>query len=175
MAASSEFTNDYAEIVFTNWYEGGRRVSNSLIESLPLDDLERKPSKITIIGWVKDRGWVERADALDAEVSRAADNAIIDKRRKMFEEQEAVADELLKLGLDFLRSTEGAGGIKSDATAVRAIDLALTTKRSVTGAAEAYVKISKMSDDQIEAELRKLLGKPAINPDDIIDADTESK
>ncbi len=173
-----EYTNEYIEKVFSLWYEGGRKNGNEFLYSLPPDVDGRTPSKFTIIDWTKTRGWVERADGLDAEISRAADNVIIDKRKKMFEEQEAVADEILKLGLDFLRNTKEGGGIKNDATAIRAIDLALTTKRSVTGAAEAYVKISKMSDDQIEAELKKLLGKPKTDEDNIIEGtafDTESK
>lgn len=171
-----EYTNDYIEKVFTLWYEGGKNQGNEFVYSLPEDTDGRKPSKFTIIDWVNTRGWKERADAIDAEVSRAADNVIISKRQKMFEEQERVADELLQKGMEFLRNVENGGGIKNDATAIRAIDLALNTKRLVTGAAEAYVKISKMSDGELEAEIKKLLGKPKADEDSIIDGTTtESK
>lgn len=167
----TEYTNDYVELVFTKWYENGRTHGNEFINSLPPDTDGRTPSKFTIIDWVKTKGWVERADALDAELARALDTRMIDKRIKMYEEQVEVADELLKLGRDFLKEKE-LGGLKTGAEALRAIDLGLATKRISVGASEAYEKISKMSDEDISKELKKLLGSRAGNGD-ILEGDVE--
>jgi len=170
------YSDEYIEKVFYLWYENGKTTGSGLIALLPQED-GRTPSVFTIKDWVVTKGWMERADALDAELSRALDNKMIDKRIKMYEEQVEVADELLRRGREFL-ANEGA--IKTGAEALRAIDLGLATKRISVGASEAYEKISQMSDEDIDKELRKLLGKPKTNEDDIVEAtvtesDTESK
>ena len=168
----SNFQQDYIEQIFYVWFEGGRSVGNKLVSTIPTDNEGRKPSQTTIKDWVVLHGWVERADALDAEVSRSLDQLMIDKRRKMYEEAVQVANELTQKGRDFLNET----GIKTDATAVRAIELGLSTKRTSVGASEAFAKISKMSDEEVAKELEKLLGKPSTNLDDIVEGtiDTES-
>ncbi|KKQ34910.1 MAG: hypothetical protein US52_C0042G0006 [candidate division WS6 bacterium GW2011_GWA2_37_6] len=171
------YSEDYVEQIFYIWYEHGKTTGSTFSALVPTSEDGRKPSSITIKDWMTTRGWIERADALDAEVARALDNTMIDKRKKMYEEQVEVADELLKLGRDFLKKNE-FGGLKTGAEALRAIDLGLATKRISVGAPEAYDKISKMSDEQIAKELRNLLGKPKVDEDDIIEAtisDTESK
>lgn len=168
-----EYPEQYIEDVFYLWYSGGRKQGNDFINSLPDAPDGRKPSKFTIIKWTETRGWVERADALDAQLSVSLDDIILQKRKEMFEERIKVADEVLDRGLEFLRIT----GIKTDATAVRAIELALSVKRDSVGAVESYAKIAKMSDEEIQKELEALLGKPKQNLDVVIDGeiDTESK
>ena len=117
--------------------------------------------------WHKDRGWNLRADALDAEVSIEKDKLVIDRRIKMWEEQERVATQLVEKGMTYLDET----GIQNSANALRAVDLGLTTQRVSTGMAEMVTKITKMSDQQITAELQKLLGKK----EEIIDAEVEEE
>lgn len=167
-----EYTDEYIEKAFYLWYEGGRNQGNGFMHSLPKDKDGRKPSKFTIIDWVKTRGWIERADALDGEVTRALDAIVVDNavdiRKKMFEQQAQIADELIQKGLEFLNEK----GITTDASALRAIDLGLATQRVATGVAEMYVKISKMSDEEIAKELKKLIGKSPKDDDSIIDATT---
>lgn len=168
------YSDEYIEKVFYLWYENGKTTGSGLISLLQAED-GRTPSVFTIKDWVATKGWMERADALDAELSRALDGKMIDKRIKMYEEQVEIADELLKRGREFLASEIG---IRTGAEALRAIDLGLATKRVSVGASEAYEKISKMSDEDIAKELRNLLGKPKVDEDNIVDAtitDTESK
>lgn len=162
---SKEFTDNYIDQVFYSWYENDKKLGKEFILTLPDDGDNKKPTKDTIVKWVSSYGWMERADALDAEASRAIDATMIERRRKMYEEQVRVANELVKQGMEFLNEK----GITSDTSAIRAIDLGLTTQRVSTGVAEAYVKISKMSDEQLNKELQKLMG---VNPDpNVIDAD----
>lgn len=173
---SASYSDEYIETVFYLWYENGKTTGSGLSALLPTED-GRTPSLLTIKDWIATKGWMERADALDAEVARSLDSQMINKRIKMYEEQVEVADELLKRGRAFLASE---GAIKTGAEALRAIDLGLATKRISVGASEAYEKISQMSDEDIDKELRKLLGKPKTNEDDIVEAtvtesDTESK
>lgn len=160
----TEYPDSYMEMVFYAWYEGGKKVGNNFLNSLPASPGGRQPSKATVIDWINTKGWIERADALDAEASRALDSLMIDKRKKMYEEQVRVANELVEKGMEYLNEK----GIQSDASALRAIDLGLATQRVSTGMAEAYIQISKMSDDQLDKELKKLLGGGKI---DSVDAD----
>ena len=157
----TEYPEEYYEKVFYLWYKGGRKEGNAFINSLPPSHDGRKPSKFTVIDWKNTKGWVERADALDAEVSRAIDQDIVNERREMFKEQVVVANELVKLGRIYLNDEKN--GIKTDASAIRAIDLGLSTQRISTGMAEAYFKISKMTDNQLDNELKKLLGGKSDN------------
>lgn len=170
----NNYSDEFVEQVFYIWYENGRTTGSKFSSLVPHDEDNRKPSSITVNDWITTRGWIERADALDAEIARALDTKMIDKRIKMYEEQVEVADELLREGRNFLQNK----GITTDASALRAIDLALATKRISVGASEAYEKISKMGDEEITKELEKLLGQPKRNEDNIMDAvvvDTETK
>lgn len=161
-----EYTEQYIEKVFYLWYDGGRKESNAFVNLLPKNEEGITPSKFTIIKWKSTRGWVERADALDAEASRAIDNTVIAERVEMYKKQKIVADQLINKGMKFLNEK----GIQSDASAIRAIDLGFATQRVSTGIAEAYAKYAKMSDEQLSATLVKLLGK---KDDDVIDAIVE--
>ena len=160
--ASTKFTEDYIEKCFYAWYESGKRI---IIDKLPDNEDRGKPIRTTVENWITSYGWVERADALDAEASSILDKEAIEKRRLMFIEAVEVSDELIKKGRDFLTDR----GIQTSADAIRAIDLGLTTKLRSVGAAEMYDKISKMSNEQLSKELQKLIGKK----DESVDAETE--
>lgn len=162
----SDYSEEYIESVFYLWVQGGKKLGNPFLNSLPELPDKKTVSRATLNHWIESRGWKERADAIEAEASRAMDELFIDRRKKMYEEQAHVADELIKKGMEFLNAS--GKGIQTDSSAIRAIDLGLATQRSSIGMAEAYVKISKMSDDQIDREISRLLGK---SPDDAVDAE----
>jgi hypothetical protein len=171
---ASDYTDEYIDNIFYLWYENDKKAGSTLLSIIPKNDDGRKPAALTISGWIAERGWIERADVLDAELARKKDDIIINKRAEMFEKHVKIGAELIEKGLDFLKSS----GVKTDASAIRAIDLGLETERISVGLADSYAKIAKMSDEDIQKELRKLLGKPPVNEDDILDGeitDTESK
>ena len=62
--------------------------------------------------------------------------------------------------------------MENSASAIRAIDLGLTTERISTGLAEVYVKISKMSDEDLTKELKKLIGGNS-SQEETIDAEVD--
>ena len=166
---NKEFPDEYVETVFYLWYEGGRKEGTAFLNTIPVAPDGRTLKKPTLANWVRSRGWIERADALDAEASRSLDELVIERRKKMYEEQVRVADDLVKKGMEYLN--EEGKGIQSDSAAIRAIDLGLTTQRISTGMAEAYVKISKMSDEQLTQTLQKLLGTSKVENEDMVDAE----
>jgi hypothetical protein len=162
-----DFTDQYKDLVFYAWYRGGKKQGDSFVHDLQEDENGRKPAKFTVIKWIASEGWIERADALDAEVSRKQDDAIINERMEMFRKQKEVSDELVEKGLHFLNSE----GIKTDASAIRAIDLGLSTQRISTGMAEMYTKISTMPNEALTKELQRLLGKPTSKDAETLDAE----
>lgn len=159
---AKDFTEDYIDKVFYIWYRNDRRSGKSFINSLP-EENGRRPALGTLKDWIGSRGWVERADALDAEVSMKLDNEIIQERVEMFRQHREIGKELRQKGMTYLNEK----GIESDNAAIRAIDLGLATERTSVGMAAVLDKISKMSDEQLNKELAKLLGKKeeAINAD----------
>jgi len=162
---SIDYPEEYIEQIFYLYYENSRKVGDVFISKIPDTSDGKKPRKETVLNWVKTRGWVERADALDAEASMKMDEKVIQRRMAMFKKHEEVGTELMEKGLEYLKEN----GISTDAAAIRAIDLGITTRVASTGMAEVFIKISKMPNDALNAELQKLLGKK----EEIIDGDME--
>jgi hypothetical protein len=162
-----EYPEQYIEEVFYLWYRGGKKQGDNFVHTLPEAPDGRKPAKFTVIKWINTLGWVERADALDAETSLALDKEVINERVEMFKKQKKIAGELVTIGMEFLNGK----GIQTDASAIRAIDLGLSTQRISTGMAEMYTKISTMPNETLTKELQRLLGKPISKDDETLDAE----
>lgn len=154
--ADNTFTEEYINKTFYLWYDNNKSASRQLIDILPKDETGKSPSLTTVNAWVNKYGWIERADELDAKANGAMDNVAVEKRKEMYAQQEKVANELIEKGLAFLREN----GIDSSNNAIRAIDLGLSTQRTVVGVAEQFVKISKMDDKQLLQELAGILKPP---------------
>lgn len=123
--AAYQYTDEYKETAFYIYYKNNKCGAMKLIGLLS-EENGNKPARMVVERWMLELAWLERADVLDAEMARALDSIIIEKRTKMFEEQEKIADELLTKGREFLNDK---GGIKNDMAALRAIELGLLTKR----------------------------------------------
>ena len=122
---------------------------------MPEDEYGKKPSPITLNSWITQYGWIERADALDGEVSIALDNEIINRRAQMFKEHADIGAELLNKGRAYLKSN----AFEDSADAIRAIDLGVNIQRISVGQEQAWMKISKMTDSQVQKEFERLTGK----------------
>lgn len=165
----SEYPDNYRETCFFLYYEADRRIGPVLISKLPPCESNdgRTPGKKLLEIWEKTYGWQERADALSVEESNRKQDEVINRRIEMFKKHEAVGTELMEKGLAFLNDKD-TGGIKSDSSAIRAIDLGIATRISSIGMAESFLKISKMSDAELTTQLVKLLGG---NKPDSVDAE----
>lgn len=165
----SEYPDDYRETCFFLYYEADRKIGPVLVSKLPPCESNdgRTPGVKLLEIWEKTYGWQERADALSVEESNRKQDEVINRRIEMFKKHEEVGTELMEKGLAFLNDKD-TGGIKSDSSAIRAIDLGIATRTASVGMAENLFKISKMSGEQITAELVKLLGG---NKPDSVDAE----
>lgn len=166
--AETKFQDNYREVVFALWYEGGKNIGNKLIDAIP-EENGAKPAISTIIKWRDMYGWLERAEILDVEVSQNITDEIVSKRIEMYEKHSKVAGELVEKGIQFLRDNP----IDSSSDALKAIALGVDIERASIGQADVGRRILKMSDEQLTKELSRLVGKPVGNEDDIIDAETE--
>lgn len=142
------------------------------MNSVPEDEHGRVPNRETIESWKKSLGWVERADSLDAEISRKYEEEIIHKRIRMYEEHAQVGNTLIEKGREFIKDHP----IDDMGDALKAIDLGVEIQRTSVGQAEYGLRILQMTDDQLERELRKHLGTPPTKEEDeFIDVEPEEK
>lgn len=160
------YTPIYQEKCFEVWYTKGRPTYTKLIDDLPEDERGRKPSVSVFKAWRSELSWDIRADELDARVSAVTDEALVNSRILMVREQAAKARELQQLGMDFLREE----GFDSSAAAVSAIIKGADLERVSRGLSEHLVKLSKMDDAALTAEVNRLLEKENATPE-IVDVE----
>ena len=161
-----DFSDNYIDNVFYKWHGGDRVISQAFVNLLDPNEKGNTPTRETVRRWKETRGWDERADALDAEISVQKDRQIIDMRMEMFKKHAEIGGQLIEKGISYLQEH----GVENSNSAIRAIDLGLSTERVSTGLAEVYVKISKMSDEDLTKELAKLIGGNS-SQEDSIDAE----
>jgi hypothetical protein len=174
----ADYSEKYIDQCFYTWFDGDRTVGNALIDKLPENEEGKKPGIFTVKRWVEEKGWVERADALDAEVSIQVEKSVIQKRVEMYEKHAKLADELITMGREFLQKQVDGGGLKTENAALRAIELGFQTERVSVGVSDMVRKIGEMTPDQLDNELRKLLGQKQENEfieGETIESDTVSK
>ncbi len=152
--ATQQYSEDYIDQVFYHWYENGKQTGAGLTARLQKDLNGRTPTDSTVNNWVVQYGWVERADKLDVEVSKVLDTEVIDRRVEMYKRHAEIGQDMVEMGIAFLKEN----GIKTDQAAIRAIDSGVEIQRVSVGLAEAWQKISTMSDDQLTKELARLSG-----------------
>lgn len=111
-------------------------------------------------------GWIERADALDAEVSAKIDTEVIEARVTQLREMAELGKKLMNEGYEHIK----ANGFDSAAAAVRAVGLGGDMYFKYAAAADYIAKIGTMSNKQLETEIRKMLGR---GEGEIIDGEME--
>lgn len=158
-----EYTDEYVEQCFQIWYSLQRPNLEKLYESIPLDANGRKPTKQHLITLRNEYGWNERADALSAMAIQKAETLLIDKQADMFKRQAEDAFEIATMAKDHLI----ANGFDTASSAVNALKWATEEERTVRGAAEFLIKVSKMSQSDLEARATKLLRRQ----NEAVDAD----
>ena len=150
---SINFSDEYVEQVFFAWYKNNKMGGKSFVNRLAPDSRGRTPSATIVKSWMITKGWMERADAMDAEASMALTKEVIDERIQMFRRHAEVGQELIERGMKYLLEH----GIDNSQAAIRAIDIGVATQRISTGQAEMGAAVLKMRDSQLDKELPKLL------------------
>lgn len=145
----AQIEEEYIERAFQIWYSNNRPASGKLQELLP----EPKPAQTTLTGWRETHNWDERADVMDAQAIRQVEPELINARAEMFRQQLKEAKEIKSLALEKLR----ADGFDNSSSATNALFKAVELESKVTGSAEMLERISKMTPEQLQARVSKLL------------------
>lgn len=168
MPLAENYTDQYIEQTFYLWHKGGRKISQKFANSLPEDEKGRRPTFKAIEKWRDKFGWIDRADKLDAEISNALQERVIDERIQMYEKHVGLANALIAKGEAFLVS----GTITEMKDALKAIELGIEIERVSVGQAEFGRKLLTATGDQLVKELNKLLA-PKIESEFIVDGDVK--
>lgn len=155
----AEYTDQYIDQCFYAWYDNGKTTGKTLLDKLPKSDSGNTPGLMTIKKWADEYNWIARADALDGEISLALDKTVIQKRVEMYEKHADLAGELIDMARDFLSKQVEGGGLKTENAALRALELGIDVERKSVGVSDMVRKIGEMTPDQLDNELRKLLGQ----------------
>lgn len=147
------YTEDYKNKCFIVWYLSGRPIKLTAIHNiLPKDENGRVPSTQMIGLWKAELGWDLRADELDARAMEKVDDSLVLQKAEMFKRQAEHGKMLQDKGADFLKEK----GIDSSASAITAVIKGAELERVSRGASEFLRKMSKMSDEELKAELMRL-------------------
>src|SRR5512139_3232065 len=125
------FDEKYIESCFYAWYRAGRpalqtrdgRVSaagSRVARIMPVTEEGRRPEIHTINKWMDKYAWIERADALDAQVSVQMDEEVIKKRVKDLKKLAESGEKLLDKALKYFEDTDSPF-IDEPGAAVRAL------------------------------------------------------
>lgn len=165
---SERYDDHYIEQTFYLWHKNGRHISDKFAKSLPPDEHGQRPAFKTIEQWKDKFGWVTRADSLDAEISTALQERVIDERIQMYEEHTRLSNTLIEKAKLFLETKE----ITEMKDALKAIELGIEIQRVSIGQAEFGRRLLSMSNEQLGKELNKML-QPKLENEFIVDASVE--
>lgn len=165
---AENYTDLYKEMVFFRWHSEGRVISPRFCNSLP-DENGTRPTHKAVEKWRDMYGWVQRADALDVELSNRLRDEYIEKRNAMFEKHIDVASTLLEKANAFIKTMK----FEEPSDVLRAIALGIEIERASIGQVEMGQRILEMSNDQLDKALLKLVGKDVAPDIDIIEGETE--
>jgi len=164
-----KYSDAYKEACFFVWYQNRGKTKFHANDGFPPSDDGKIPSLTTVLKWRNGLGWVERADAMDGEVSRNMEKDAIKMKAEAIKKLAKVAETIVDEGVQFIKENK----FDSSSAAVRAILGGAELMARFTGMGELMLSISKMSDSQVEKEFYHLLGKNE-NEDGIVDAEIQA-
>lgn len=160
---NDDYPRGYIEECFYRWYNAGRPSQIGLLTQCFPPVNNRQPDRSTIYYMIKVNNFNQRAEALDAEASRKTDETIIEQRVKMLEKHAGEAAEIRDKAFQFLKDND----FNTPVEALRAWMAAVEVERSSRGYADAIRNMTRMTDEQLVREIKKLSGG-----DDVIEAET---
>ena len=164
-----KYSDAYKEACFFVWYQNRGKTKFHANDGFPPSDDGKIPSLTTVLKWRNGLGWIERADAMDGELSRTMEKDAIKMKAEAIKKLAKVAETIVDEGIEFIKKNK----FDSSSAAVRAILGGAELMARFTGMGELMLSISKMSDSQVEKEFYHLLGKNE-NEDGIVDAEIQA-
>lgn len=172
--SNTVYNDKYREACFYVWYDNGRphlksKNGTHVLKLMPPDEEGKKPGFPTISRWMNEDGWIQHADALDAEVSLKLDQDAIENRVKTLRELAENGRTLKQKGLDYLKNNDDPFK-ENPSAAVRAIVAGSEMEFKYAGQADLLANVAGMSNKQLDKELARLLGR---SENEIIEGESE--
>lgn len=163
----------YIDACFYAWFKASRPKLKSasgsrIMQALPANLDGRKPDIGTVKRWMEKYQWEERADALDAELSRKLDVEAIEEKAELYRQIAEKGKDVMQMGYDYIKTNK----FDTSASAVRAIFGGADMVAKFGTAADVLLSVGQMTDKQVEKEILRLLGK---NDDDNQSIDAEAE
>lgn len=165
------YSDDYRDQCFYAWYSAGR--PRDIKDVIPVYTDGNKPTSATLQNWKRDMGWIQRADALDAQLSIQVDSEIIEQKKKDYMELAQTGRDIMLKAKNWLEDND----FDSSAAAVRAIGLGAEMIAKYSRAADMVDAVLGKTDKQITREILNLLGKSTDmeenTEEEVVDAGSE--
>jgi hypothetical protein len=160
---SNAYSMDYVEKCFLLWYKLGRPSATELMKHVSADEASGETVHYAMLTkWPTKFAWNERADVLDAEVSRQIEIQAINEKVEMLRRQADLGKMLQDAGAEYFDTHP----IDSDRVALGAIKTGVEIERNARGIPDALLKIAELKDEELGDIVGKLLAK--INPDEAL-------
>jgi len=163
------FSQDYIKACFNAWYLAGRPdAPTALRRIVPVNPDGKTPSVSLIKRWRVMGAWDAWADDLDAKVYQKDDKLLINKKAAMLRKQQDETEKVSAKALSHLIQE----GFDSSNAAVQAFYKGHEEVRKIAGFSDLLEKLDKLTNNEVEAEIVKLLNRASDN-DQIIDSELE--
>lgn len=164
---SPGYSTSYVENAFLVWYANGQPSAGKLILLLDADDQGHRPGRETVVSWVKEGGWLERAAELDRRASEQYEAEYVAHKALMMARHARVGKQLVDKGWDWVEKNP----IRSAHAALRAIELGIEIEKDASNLSALLDTVTKMGDEKLMSKLDYLLAKANIRNN--IDGDSE--
>jgi len=162
------YTDDYKQKCFVTWYSAGRPKQITMIkEILPKDEHGRVPNLNYMARWKREEMWDERADELDAKANAIVETDLVMQKAEMLQRQAQIGKDMQQKGIEHIRNENNK--IDSTSAAIAMVVKGAELERMSIGGAEFLARLSKMSDDDVRAEILKLAART--DSVDVVDAE----
>jgi hypothetical protein len=164
------YSGDYKDQCFFAWYRASRPSGAKLIEIIPANVNGKKPGHTLISKWIKDFSWHERADILDAEVTRQVETKAVQEKVEMFQRQAELGKKLQDLGAEFFENNE----VTKAAVALQMIVRGAEIEKASRGIPDALIKVAQLKDEDLNDLVGRLMSKVGVNEMEAFTKDTVS-
>lgn len=152
------------EAAFQAWYAMGRPSSDGFVKQYrDAQTGGKKLAKRTMEDWRHKGNWDARADELDAEATKAAEEKLVADRAKMLETHRNLGKMLQRAGQEYFMDSDTGrlkeGAITSDANAIYAVRSGVGLERDAVGLHEVVAVIGGMDDAQLKAYILSQLSE----------------
>ncbi len=153
----TKYTQTYVDAVFALWYASGKPSMNRLHKKLPnpadFGLPVQFPSIVTLNNW-RDAHFLERAMALDEEVTRQLSERLISEKVAMLNDHAAVAVEMKQMAMDYLHAFPEKLNAQ---VALRMLVEGIRIERESRGIPHTLEKLSERSDDDLLKQIEDLI------------------